>query len=347
MAFQKFYNFLGPKMGQFGKFTLPLSFGRYPTHLVTANTRNTGYATVFDVSHMGIFETRDKDNLEELVNVNLNKLRENRSRLSVILDKSNGRVLDDLIVGNVNDDKYRLVVNANNRGFFKNHKFLKETDKNILAIQGHGASRLVEQVLKTDLRHTYFMDNKTLDNGIEICRCGYTGEDGFELYIPNGSTDWVADKIYKLSRDSEKIMFGGLIERDILRMEASLWLSGTDFNPELNIPFDALGSKWLVSPEYRKNLNLSSPIRFSRFVSNRPMKPGLIFNELGEAVGFITSSTKSFTLDKFIALGYSNPNLNLKKLYTLVSRNREKYKIPIELTREHFIEPRYYRSKTT
>ena len=347
MAFQKFYNFLGPKMGQFGKFTLPLTFVRYPTHLVTANTRNTGYATVFDVSHMGIFETRDKDTLEELVNVNLNKLRENRSRLSVILDKSNGRVLDDLIVGNVNDNKYRLVVNANNRGFFKNHKFLREADKKILAVQGHGASRLVEQVLKTDLRNTYFMDNKTLDNGIEICRCGYTGEDGFELYIPNGSTDWVTDKIYKLSRDSEKIMFGGLIERDILRMEASLWLSGTDFNPEIHIPFDALGSKWLVSPEYRKNLNLSSPIRFSRFVSNRPMKPGLIFNELGETVGYITSSTKSFTLDKFIALGYSNPNLNLKKLYTLVSRNREKYKMPIELTREHFIEPRYYRSKTT
>ena len=347
MAFQKFYNFLGPKMGQFGKFTLPLTFGRYPTRLVTANTRNTGYATVFDVSHMGIFETRDKDNLKELVNVNLNKLRENRSRLSVILDKSNGRVLDDLIVGNVNDEKYRLVVNANNRGFFKNHKYLKEADKNILAVQGHGASRLVEQVLKTDLRHTYFMDNKSLDNGIEICRCGYTGEDGFELYIPNGSTDWVTDKIYKLSRDSEKIMFGGLIERDILRMEASLWLSGTDFNPEIHIPFDALGSKWLVSPEYRKNPNFESPIRFSRFVSNRPMKPGLIFNELGETVGFITSTTKSFTLNKFIALGYANPSLNLEKLYTLATRNREKYKVPIELSREHFIEPRYYRSKTT
>lgn len=343
MAFQKFYNFLGPKMGQFGKFTLPLTFGRYPTRLVTANTRNTGFATVFDVSHMGIFETRDKDNLKELVNVNLNKLRENRSRLSVILNKSNGRVLDDLIVGNVNDNKYRLVVNANNRGFFKNHKFLKEADKQILAVQGHGASRLVEQVLKTDLRHTYFMDNKSLDNGIEICRCGYTGEDGFELYIPNGSTDWVADKIYKLSRDSEKIMFGGLIERDILRMEASLWLSGTDFNPEIHIPFDALGSKWLVSPEYRKNLNLSSPIRFSRFVSNRPMKPGLIFNELGETVGFITSSTKSFTLDKFIALGYANHELELTGIHFINERKGVINRMPIYLETSHFIEPRYYR----
>jgi glycine cleavage system aminomethyltransferase T len=77
------------------------------------------------------------------------------------------------------------------------------------------------------------------------------------------------------------------------------------------------------------------------------MKPGLIFNELGETVGFITSTTKSFTLNKFIALGYANPSLNLEKLYTLATRNREKYKVPIELSREHFIKPRYYRSKTT
>ncbi len=119
------------------------------------------------------------------------KLKKDRSRLSVILDRDNGRVLDDLIVGNISDDKYCLVVNANNRGFFKNHKFLREVDKKYSLFKDMVLVVLVEQVLKIDLRDTYFMDNTSTDNGIEICRCGYTGEDGFELYIPSDSTDWL------------------------------------------------------------------------------------------------------------------------------------------------------------
>ncbi len=77
------------------------------------------------------------------------------------------------------------------------------------------------------------------------------------------------------------------------------------------------------------------------------MKPGLIFNELGETVGFITSTTKSFTLNKFIALGYTNPSFNLRNLYALATRNQKKYKVQLEISKDNFIEPRYYRSKTS
>lgn len=344
MSFQKFFNILGPRMGEFGKFSLPLTFGRYPTRNVVVNTRFTGYATVFDVSHMGIFETRNKEKLENLLSLNLDKLKENRSRLSVILDNENGRVLDDLIVGNVDNEKFRLVVNANNRNFFRNFDYLEEKNKKIMAIQGDGASRLVEQLLRTDLRDTYFMDNKTISNEtLEICRCGYTGEDGFELYSSPEITEHLAEAIFNLSQNNEKILFGGLMERDILRMEASLWLSGTDFSPVVHIPFNALNTPWLIAPSFRKNPKLETGFRFSKFFSNKPIRKGLIFNGSGEPVGFITSSTKSFTLDKFIALGYTNQELELTGIHFINERKGVINRMPIYLETSHFIEPRYYR----
>ena len=344
MSFQKFFKILGPRMGEFGKFTLPLTFGRYPTRNVVINARHTGYATVFDVSHMGIFETRNKEKLENLLSLNLDKLQENRSRLSVILDRENGRVLDDLIVGNVDNEKFRLIVNANNRNFFRSFDYLKEKNKKILAIQGDGASRLVEQLLRTDLRDTYFMDNKTISKDeIEICRCGYTGEDGFEVYSTPEITEHLADAIFNLSQHNEKILFGGLMERDILRIEASLWLSGTDFSPTLHVPFKALDTPWLIAPNFRKNKKLETGFRFTKFFSNKPIKKGLVFNNAGEPVGFITSSTKSFTLNKFIALGYTNREMELTGIHFINERKGVIHIMPIEIENSHLIEPRYYR----
>ena len=98
--------------------------------------------------------------MENLLSLNLDKLQENRSRLSVILDRENGRVLDDLIVGNVDNEKYRLVVNVNNRKFFRNFDYLEEKNK-----KNNGYSRTwgkpsIEQLLRTDLRDTFLWITK-------------------------------------------------------------------------------------------------------------------------------------------------------------------------------------------
>ena len=111
MCLTKFYNILKPKMGNYGKFYLPLSYSKYNTKDVVINTRKLNHMTFFDVSHMGLFETKINDstikNLSNLLNINVSKILPNKSKLCVILNK-NGHVLDDLILSNINDEKLRL-----------------------------------------------------------------------------------------------------------------------------------------------------------------------------------------------------------------------------------------------
>ena len=135
MTINKFYTFLKPKMGSYGKYVLPLSYDTYKTKDVVINTRRNGFTTIFDVSHMGIFETLINHNsindLSKLLNIDLNKLRTNKSKLSVIIDK-NSNVIDDLIISNIDDKKFRLVVNANNKSFFKAQNYLTYKPKNTI-----------------------------------------------------------------------------------------------------------------------------------------------------------------------------------------------------------------------
>ena len=85
------------------------------------------------------------------------------------------------------------------------------------------------------------MDNKTIiPNEIELCRCGYTGEDGFEVYLKPNLADDVRHELVNLALNDNKIMFGGLVERDLLRLEAGLCLSGSEFSEGMEIDFKAL-----------------------------------------------------------------------------------------------------------
>ena len=88
------------------------------------NTRKPGYCSVFDVGHMGILETKTMDNINNILPLNLSN---NRSELTM-LDNS-GKVLDDVIIGNINDEKYRLVVNANNKDLYKSNNEIIERNK--------------------------------------------------------------------------------------------------------------------------------------------------------------------------------------------------------------------------
>ena len=147
------------------------------------------------------------------------------------------------------------------------------------------------------------MENKNLDSGFEICRCGYTGEDGFELYLDDNIADNIYWELLKTSKYDNRIQFGGLIARDILRLEAGMNLSGNEFGKHMNVNFSALNMNFLASPNYRKNFNLDNKFKQFRFSSDKPIKTVKIYS-YNQEIGFITSSTKSFNIDKFIALGY-------------------------------------------
>ena len=93
MSFSKIHSKLLPKMGQFAGHALPLRFCKFNTNDVVINTRKPDFSTVFDVSHMGVFESNVYDIeankvLESVLNIDLSKIKANKAKLSVILDSN-------------------------------------------------------------------------------------------------------------------------------------------------------------------------------------------------------------------------------------------------------------------
>lgn len=331
MFIQKLYQRLSPKMGQYGNFWLPLTFNQFKTKDVVTKTRQPGFATIFDVSHMGIIETRRADLIRENFLVNLENY-DNKSKLSAVVN-SKGHIIDDVIIGDVDKSKYRLVVNAANKDYFKNIPDFYERDKITIAVQGDYSQKLLENVFSTDLSGLYFMENKTiLKEEIEICRCGYTGEDGFEIYLNQSEGEELVKRLVDVSFDNDNVLFGGLIERDLLRLESGLCLSGTDFGGDLNVDFRALNMNFMVDLEYRKRYNFTSDYTRVGFTDSRPIRPGPIFTRDETEIGFITSSNKSFNLNKFIGMGY----LKKESLNTKLKGNMELVSLP-------FVRQKYYK----
>ena len=192
---------------------------------------------VFDVSHMGIIKLSDNLNLnhsnqllEKVFPINTNLLKSNKSKLTILLNES-GYVQDDLIISNINDLNYKLVVNASTKynifnilnKYNTNSVNITFDDKIILAVQGNNSPSLIEEVLNIDLSDLCFNDNISLKSrtsysnvlhSLEICRTGYTGEDGFEIYCDAEFGRYLYKNFIDLKNE---IYFGGLIERDILR----------------------------------------------------------------------------------------------------------------------------------
>ena len=331
MFISKLYNRLSPKMGQFGNYMLPMTFNKFKTKDVVMKTREPGFACVFDVSHMGIFETRRVDLIEEKFLVNLEKFN-NKSKLAAVLNSDNF-IIDDLIIGDVDKTKYRLVVNANTRDYFRNLDDFHEKNKMVIAVQGDYSQKILENMFSTKLDDLYFMENRTIiPDAIEICRCGYTGEDGFELYLNQREGEEIVTNLVDLSLMSDNVLFGGLIERDLLRLESGLCLSGTEFGGDINVDFKALNMDFMVDFKYRKQHNFQSDYTRVGFTDNRPIKKGPILSRDDSEVGFITSSNKSFNLNKFIGMGY------LKK-----DSVNDKLKGNMELVTLPFIEAKYYK----
>lgn len=333
MFIPKLYSRLSPKMGQYGKYMLPMTFDKFKTKDVVMKTREPGFACVFDVSHMGIFETVRSDLIEKHFLVNLEKY-SNRAKLAAVLD-DNGHIVDDVIIGDVDNLKYRIVANANTKDYFRRIEDFHEKSKIIVAIQGDNSQKILEDIFSTKLDDLYFMENRTIiPDIIEICRCGYTGEDGFELYLNREDGEGIIENLVSLSLLNDNVLFGGLIERDLLRLEAGLCLSGTEFGGDLDIGFKALNMDFMIDLKYRRQYNFQSDYTRVGFTDRKPIRTGPIMSSDDTEIGFITSSNKSFNLNKFIGMGY------LKK-----ESVNDKLKSNMELVSLPFIQSKYYKKR--
>ena len=222
---------LGAKMVPFAGYEMPV---QYPLGVMKEHLHTRARAGLFDVSHMGqvILPPDAALALEALVPVDIAGLGEGRQRYALFTDPAGG-ILDDLMVANRGDDLF-LVVNAACKEADIAHLqahiegVQPVTDRALLALQGPEAETVLA-TLVAGVAGMRFMDVGRFDwQGTElwISRSGYTGEDGFEISVPEGRAVDLARAL--LAHEAVEAI--GLGARDSLRLEAGLCLYGHDID---------------------------------------------------------------------------------------------------------------------
>ncbi|NLW02356.1 MAG: glycine cleavage system aminomethyltransferase GcvT [Clostridiaceae bacterium] len=237
------------KMTDFGGWLLPLEY----TGIIEEHKQVRNAAGLFDVSHMGEVIIRGKNAgafLQQLLTNDMSKAADGRVIYSPMCC-DNGGVVDDLLVYRFSDDYYLLVTNAANTD--KDFEWIREhltggaEAVNVsdswaqLAIQGPCAESILQQAADYPLRDIRFF---AFVPEVNICgvpamvsRTGYTGEDGFEVYIPRDKAPVVWEGLLELGRD-KGLVPAGLGARDTLRLEAALPLYGHELSPDIT-PLEA------------------------------------------------------------------------------------------------------------
>lgn len=320
------YKELNAKLIDFGGWEMPVQFSTIiEEHHAVRND-----AGLFDVSHMGeiLVEGKDAESfLNYLVTNDVTKCQVNKAQYTAMV-KPDGGIIDDFIIYKLDEQKYWIVTNAANTD--KDYEWIMQhvkgdvTVKNIsdsigqLALQGPKAEAILQKLTDTDLSEITFY---RFAQGVEVAgipdvlvsRTGYTGEDGFELYLAADRVAELWDKLLEAGKD-EGIKPCGLGCRDTLRFEAGLALYGNelseDWSPlEAGIGFavkvdkevDFIGKEFLAKQKAEgvkwKIVGLE--------VTGRgiPRNGYKVFSADGtEEIGHITSGTKSPTLGKQLGL---------------------------------------------
>lgn len=253
-VFYDLHNEMHGKMVDFAGWSMPV---QYATGIMAEHKHCRQHASWFDVSHMGQLEIRGPDaarQLEALVPADLTGLSTGHCRYTFFTNEQGG-ILDDLIVTNAGDHLY-LVVNASVReqdiAHLKQHlgnAILTEMNEHaLIAVQGPAAVQILSVLCPAaaDLR---FMQSCLVDIDSVPCRLsrlGYTGEDGYELSIPNEHAVSITRRILA----NEHCLPAGLGARDSLRLEAGLCLYGNDIDTSTT-PVEA-SLAWAI-PERRRH----------------------------------------------------------------------------------------------
>lgn len=237
---------LGGKMVPFAGYEMPV---QYPAGVMKEHLHTRSQAGLFDVSHMGQVILRGSSYeeaalaLEALIPVNVAGLKENRQRYGFFTNDQGG-ILDDLMFANRGDHIF-VVVNAacKDQDIALMQNGLPDSvavevieDRALLALQGPAAEAALA-ALNPAVADMKFMDVGIYDlNGAEcwISRSGYTGEDGYEISVPNDAAEGLARALLA----DERVLPIGLGARDSLRLEGGMCLYGHDID-ETTSPVEA------------------------------------------------------------------------------------------------------------
>lgn len=360
---------LGGKMVEFAGYEMPVQFaeGVMKEHLHTR-----ARAGLFDVSHMGQVILRPKSGrvedaalaLERLVPVDILGLKEGRQRYALFTDAKGG-ILDDLMVANRGDHLF-VVVNAGCKAQDVEHMraHLSDicdveelTDRALIALQGPLAEAALAK-FAPEVADMAFMDVREvsiLSAQCIVSRSGYSGEDGYEISVPES----VAVAVVRALLDNPDVHPIGLGARDSLRLEAGLCLYGNDIDTTTTPVAASL--EWAVQKVRREGgaraggfpgADVILP-EFATGASRRrvgiapegrgPIRGGDLFADETSTVvvGHITSGGFGPTTETPVAMGYVDTALsaNGTRLFAELRGKR----VPVAVAALPFITPRYKR----
>ncbi|MCK8615304.1 glycine cleavage system aminomethyltransferase GcvT [Gordonia sp. C13] len=290
-------------------------------------------AGVFDISHMGEIMATGPEAaalLDYTLVGELSSVAVGKAKYSLMCD-SDGGVIDDLVTYRLGEEQFLVVANAANTGAvlteLTRHAQSRDVDIDdqsaataLIAVQGPAAAAIVLDLVPStqaqavsQLKYYAIMSATVADIDVQLARTGYTGEDGFEVYVPRASAValWRALLTRAYTAGGSP---AGLACRDTLRLEAGMPLYGHELTRQIN-PYEAgLGrvvrlSKEFVGHERLQSVSQQSPARTLvglRGAGRRSARAGYRIHSAGDddAIGVVTSGALSPTLGYPIALAY-------------------------------------------
>ncbi len=312
-------------MVPFGGWDMPVEYSGIADEHMAVRTR----AGLFDVSHMGEIEIAGADALPALQHITSNdvaRLATQQIQYSA-LTTPQGTFVDDVLTYKLADGHFMLVVNASN--IIKDFTWIAEhiaghgdvvavntsSRYALLALQGPAAREVLQGLTGanlSDLKYYWFTTGEVASVRCTISRTGYTGEDGFELFVPPASAERVWDAVLQAGRGAGVIP-AGLGARDTLRLEAGMRLYGNDMDETTTVLEADLG--WIVG--WKKPEFLGSDVLQAQRANGAPRRlVGFETLDRGIArhgydvfiddarVGTVTSGTQTPYLKKAIGMAY-------------------------------------------
>ena len=321
-ALYNYHKNLGAKFVSFAGYEMPI---QYSEGIVKEHISTRTFAGFFDVSHMGQFFLEGDHTLakalEKIIPADLASLKKNQSKYSFLLNEHGG-IIDDLIITRT-EKGFCIILNAACKNndikhistyLESNHKYSLNNNLSLIALQGPKSVEILENFI-TGVSNLKFMNgnNFMFDKAnIYITRSGYTGEDGFEISIPNDKVE----NLIKILIDN-KVKPIGLGARDTLRLEAGLCLYGHDLNEEIN-PIEA-DLKWAIGKKRREEGGFNGWSKIKKILDNGSpqIRVGIlpegkiiaregakIFSVENKEIGNITSGTFGPSVNTPVAMGY-------------------------------------------
>ena len=246
----------GARMVPFVGWDMPVEYSGVTNEHLAVRTR----AGLFDVSHMGQIEVAGADALAAVQHISSNdaaRLKIGQAHYSGLMT-SRGTFVDDMLVYRFGNDHFLMVVNASNVD--KDYAYIVEQIKGLgdasavnsssryelIAVQGPAARQIVQKLTSVDLgaiRYYWFAHGEVAGARATLSRTGYTGEDGYEIFVAPAQAVRVWEALMDAGRDVDLIP-AGLGARDTLRLEAAMRLYGNDIDDTTTV-LDA-DLEWIV-----------------------------------------------------------------------------------------------------